>query len=157
MVRRGLGDRGQSSVEAALLLPTVLLLLALLVQPVCLLYTRCVMEGAAAETARLVATAREGLDVRPFVLRRLAAVPEVSVFHVGGQDDWEVETEGPDARGHVTVRLAGHARPLPLFEGICELLGESDEKGLVLRVCVTASSRPGWLEGGYGDWTCLWE
>lgn len=77
-------QRGQASVEAALLLPTILLLLALLMQPACLLYTRCVMEGAAVEVARLAATAREGLDVRPFALRRLAAVPEVSVFHVGG-------------------------------------------------------------------------
>ena len=40
-------QRGQASVESALLLPTILLLLALLMQPACLLYTRCVMEGAA--------------------------------------------------------------------------------------------------------------
>ena len=110
-------------------------------QPACLLYTRCVMEGAAVEVARLAATAREGLDVRPFALRRIAAVPEVSVFHVGGQQDWEV---------------SGHARPLPLLGGICGLLGESDEKGLVLEARVTASTRPDWLEGSYGDWVGMW-
>ena len=135
-------QRGQASVEAALLLPTILLLLALLMQPVCLLYTRCVMEGAAVEVARLAATAREGLDVRPFALRRLAAVPEISVFHVGGQQDWEVSTEGPDERGLVKVLLSG--------------LGESDEKGLVLEARVTASTRPDWLEGSYGDWVGMW-
>lgn len=151
-----MGSRGQASVEAALLLPTILLLLALLMQPACLLYTRSVMEGAASETARLCATAREGLDVRPFAVRRLAAVPEVSVFHVGGQDDWEVKAEGPDERGRVTVRIAGHVRPLPLFGGICELLGESDERGIVLRACVTSSSRPDWLEGSYGSWVGIW-
>lgn len=149
-------QRGQASVEAALLLPTTLLLLALLMQPACLLYTRCVMEGVAVEVARLAATAREGFDVRPFALRRLAAVPEVSVFHVGGQQDWEVSTEGPDERGLVKVLLSGHARPLPLLGGICGLLGESDEKGLVLEARVTASTRPDWLEGSYGDWVGMW-
>ena len=136
-------QRGQASVEAALLLPTTLLLLALLMQPACLLYTRCVMEGAAVEVARLAATAREGFDVRPFALRRLAAVPEVS-------------TEGPDERGLVKVLLSGHARPLPLLGDICGLLGESDEKGLVLEARVTASTRPDWLEGSYGDWVGMW-
>ena len=149
-------QRGQASVEAALLLPTTLLLLALLMQPACLLYTRCVMEGAAVEVARLAATAREGFDVRPFALRRLAAVPEVSVFHVGGQQDWEVSTEGPDERGLVKVLLSGHARSLPLLGGICGLLGESDEKGLVLEARVTASTRPDWLEGSYEDWVGMW-
>ena len=100
--------------------------------------------------------APEGFDVRPFALRRLAAVPEVSVFHVGGQQDWEVSTEGPDERGLVKVLLSGHARPLPLLGGICGLLGESDEKGLVLEARVTASTRPDWLEGSYGDWVGMW-
>ena len=40
---------GQMSVEAALLLPVVLTLLALLVQPVCVLYTRTVMASTAGE------------------------------------------------------------------------------------------------------------
>ena len=38
------------------MLPTFLTLILLALQPVCLLYTRAVMESAAAETARLMTT-----------------------------------------------------------------------------------------------------
>jgi hypothetical protein len=65
-------EEGQSTVEAAVLLPTVFVLLALLVQPVCLLYTRTLMHGAAAETARAVLTARGSADLsacRHYALR----------------------------------------------------------------------------------------
>ena len=46
------------SVEAAVLLPVLLTLVALLAQPVCVLYTRSVMASAAGELVRLVATTR---------------------------------------------------------------------------------------------------
>ena len=49
----GIEDRsGQTSVEAALLVPVVLTLVALLVQPACVLYTRAVMASTAAELTR---------------------------------------------------------------------------------------------------------
>ena len=66
----GIEDRsGQTSVEAALLVPVVLTLVALLVQPACVLYTRAVMASTAAELTRLAATSRgdEG-DVRSYAL-----------------------------------------------------------------------------------------
>ena len=69
------GRSGQASVEAALLVPVVLTLVALLVQPACVLYTRAVMASTAAELTRLAATSRGGEgDVRAYALRRLAAV-----------------------------------------------------------------------------------
>ena len=40
--------RAQATVEAALLIPSFLLLLLLMLQPVCLLYTRAIVESAAA-------------------------------------------------------------------------------------------------------------
>ena len=46
--------------------------------------------------------------------------------------------------------------PFRFLGGICGLLGESDEKGLVLEARVTASTRPDWLEGSYGDWVGMW-
>ena len=42
--------------EAALFLPTIMLLLALLLQPAFLLYTRAVMQQAASEGLRVLAT-----------------------------------------------------------------------------------------------------
>lgn len=74
------------------MLPTFLTLILLALQPVCLLYTRAVMESAAAETARLMTTTTaEDDDLKEFTRRRLAAVPNVSIFHAGGPLSWDIE------------------------------------------------------------------
>lgn len=157
--RWGRALAGQATVEAAVLIPSVMLLMALLVQPICLLYTRTVMHGAAAETARAVVTARGGEDLqecKQYALRRLAAVPEVSVFHVGGAQDWQVEVSQGDSGRTVDVAITGHARPLPLFGQVAAALTDRDVTGLVLRVEVKQRMRPSWLEGSYGDWLKIW-
>ncbi len=93
-------DRAQSTVEAAFLLPTFLTLILLALQPVCLLYTRAVMESAAAETARLMTTTTaEDDDLEEFTRRRLAAVPNVSIFHAGGPLSWDIELGRAGAGG----------------------------------------------------------
>ena len=52
------------------MLPTFLMLILLALQPVCLLYTRAVMESAAAETARLMTTTTaEDDDLKEFTRR----------------------------------------------------------------------------------------
>ena len=56
MGARARDARGQSTVEAAVALPVVFLLVLLLVQPGIVLYDRMVMAGAAAEGCRLLAT-----------------------------------------------------------------------------------------------------
>lgn len=72
--------KGQATVEAALLIPALLISLLLLIQPGILLYTRMVMEGAAAEGCRVLATAssleENTATVEDFVKRRLASVPQ---------------------------------------------------------------------------------
>lgn len=151
------GERGQASVEAALLLPVLMVCLALLVQPMCLLYTRSVMQSAAAEGCRLLATAY-GADgdssCDQYVRRRLAAVPEAGVFHEG---DWQVDLEGDASSEEVRVRIVGHARPLPLIGVVASMLGPTDAQGNVeLKVDVARAARPDWVEGGYGDWTLVW-
>ena len=149
-----LGDEGgQATVEAAMLLPAVMLVLALLVQPACLLYTRSVMSGAATEATRVLATTTDESSVRDYVLRRLAAVPEVSVFHVGGQDDWQITLSSGD---EVEVKIAGHVRPLPLMRQIVSALGESDGDGVLLEVDVKADAHASWVKGGYGEWVKAW-
>ena len=149
-----LGDEGgQATVEAAMLLPAVMLVLALLVQPACLLYTRSVMSGAAAEAVRVLATTTDESSVRDYVLRRLAAVPEVSVFHVDGQDDWQIALSSGD---EVEVKIAGHVRPLPLMRQIVSALGESDGGGVLLEVDVKADAHASWVKGGYGEWVKAW-
>ena len=95
-----------------MLLPSVMLLLALLLQPACLLYTRMVMRSAASECARTLATAASGDEeaCKRFVLRRLKAVPEVSVFHVGGESDWDVSLSYAEGGQTVTSALASDGR-----------------------------------------------
>ena len=68
------------SVETALLLPVALTLVALLVQPACVLYTRAVMAATAGELVRLAVTSRgSDEDLRSFALRRLSAVPDLEM------------------------------------------------------------------------------
>ena len=159
---RALGEPlGQASVEAAVLLPVVTMLLVLLLQPACALYTRSVMQGAAAEGLRVLATrdaSGAGTDeaCRAYVLRRLRAVPEVAAFHTGGPDAWEVTVEGDAASGEARVEVAGRFRPLPLVGGLACALGEPAGDEVVLRVSVGERTRPTWLEGDYGSWVEMW-
>lgn len=151
-----MGQRGQATVEAAVAIPSMMLVFALLLQPVCLSYTRTVMCNAAGECARAAATAYGG-DVaacREFALRRLAAVPEVPMFHVGGRSDWDVRVDRTDA--HVDVSITGHARPLPILGAAAELLAASDARGLVLHVELSQDTRADWVGGDYDAWQSIW-
>ena len=151
----GRAEGGQSSVEAAALLPTLVLLLGLLLQPACLLYTRAVMHGAAAEAARVMVTLDGGEeDCREFVLRRLEAVPEVPLFHVGGRTDWQVSLEQSGTK--VSVAITGHVRPLPLLGVTARALGRSDATGVVVEVSVSEEMRPAWFGGSYESWVQMW-
>lgn len=139
-----------------MLLPVVMLLLVLLLQPACLLYTRMVMCVTAAECARVLATLPQGSEerCRSYALRRLAAVPEVSPFHVGGEPDWQVELSSSE--GEASVSICGHARPLPLLGALSTAFAERDDQGVVLRVSVSERMRPAWLGGDYGSWVGIW-
>lgn len=142
-----------------MLLPTLALVVALLAQPCCLAYTRSIMFVAAGEGARLCATApadeRDGL-VASYVLRRLAAIPNVAAFHVGGEDGWEVSSGLSDDGRHATVTIRGHARLLPLVGAVTAALLPSDGEGAILEVSVSERVRPEWLEGGFDDWVSQW-
>lgn len=147
----------QATVEAAFLLPTFLLLLLLALQPVCLLYTRSVMESAAAETARLMVTAESEDDeaYRAFALRRLRAIPNVSIFHAGGPYAWDFEfTRANTTGGSAGVAIEGAVQPLPVLGAFAPAFGQLNARGDVqIRVEVTYEGRPSWLEGSYESWT----
>lgn len=152
---------GQASVEAALFLPVLMLLLALLLQPAFALYTRCVMEQAASEGLRAVATsgasAASSQDAcAAYVRRRLRAVPDVPAFHVGGEDGWQIECVGSSSMGQASVRVAGRLRPLPLVGLLGTVFGEVKDGEVVLRVEVSENTRPDWLGGDYGGWISIW-
>lgn len=151
--------RAQATIEAALVFPVFLTLLLFALQPVCLLYTRAVMESAAAETARLMVTGEGDVRLyRRFALRRLAAVPDLAIFHAGGPRSWEVECASAyEMGGSVKVAISGHVRPLPVIGAFARALGAQDAHGdVLLEVDVEYEGRPSWLEGSYGDWISVW-
>lgn len=154
-------ERAQATVEAALLLPSFLIVLLLALQPVCLLYTRAVMESAAAETARLMATgSAEGEDAYcSFALRRLAAVPDVAIFHAGGPLAWEIGLEpAADADGTARVEISGAVSPLPVLGAFAGAVGPLNGRGDVeLRVTAAYAAEPSWLEGSYETWIASWD
>lgn len=153
-------DRAQSTVEAAFLLPTFLTLILLALQPVCLLYTRAVMESAAAETARLMTTTtvEDDDDLKEFTRRRLAAVPNVSIFHAGGPLSWDIELGRAGAGGVSSVSVSGEVKPLPVIGAFAQAMGGAAEGGYVeLKVDVSYQSRPEWLEGDYDSWIATWD
>ena len=88
-------NAGQASVEAALLFPVILIIIALLVEPVCILYTKTVMDGACAEGLRVATTSSDTELIESYIKRRLKAVPEIPLFHKGGDEDWNIS--GSDA------------------------------------------------------------
>ncbi len=141
-----------------MLLPAFLTLLLLALQPVCLLYTQAVMESAAAETARVAALAEGDADggaCRAFALRRLAAVPDLGIFHAGGPLSWEVEIEAGERE--VSVRVAGAAEPLPVLGAFAAAFAAHDAQGNVaLEARASYAYRPAWVEGGYDDWVAQW-
>lgn len=144
-----------------MLLPALMLLIAMLAQPACLLYTRCVMQASAAEGCRLLATMDEGTSgsaaARSYMLRRLAAVPDVAIFHEGGDAGWDIELSGDGSAGEASVRISTSVRPLPLMGVLPALLGKGDGAGGVrIEVAASRATRPLWLEGGYDEWASSW-
>ncbi len=154
----GASERGQATVEAAVLLPSVMLLLALLLQPACLLYTRMVMESAAAECVRTLATASQSdaESCKRLIQRRLQAIPEASMFHCGGSGDWKIDLGYAEGSSEVSVAIAGHLRPLPLLGITARMLGKSEGSLVRIEVKVTERVRPAWLGGSYGSWQEIW-
>ncbi|MDO4501798.1 MAG: TadE/TadG family type IV pilus assembly protein [Coriobacteriia bacterium] len=147
-----LRDRGgQSTVEAAMLIPFLFGGMLLLIQPGILLYDRLVMEGAAAEGCRALATASAGESgqVRDFVLRRLGSVPPQDNFHVhGGSCSWQVELTGGRSSDRVAVDVTTKVRPLPLLDFGLGLMGALDGSGcLTVHVRSEQATQPSWAFG----------
>lgn len=147
--------RGQTTVEAAVALPVVFVLVLLLVQPAILLYDRMVMEHAANEACRLLATADADAEQlsEDFVRRRLGAIPPVDCFHVHGSAcSWRITCSGDGSSEKTSVTIATEVRPLPLLDSAGVLLGLVNERGnMEVEVTATRTARPQWavasLEG----------
>ena len=162
------GERGQGTVEAAVALPVLFLLMLLLLQPGIILYDRIVMGGAAAEACRLLATKTDAAgsmqaSCEAFVRHRLSAIPQHDCFHVhGGRCSFSIRLTGDESSQDVTVQIRNELRPLPLFDAGAKLLGMTNSSGnLELEESVTMPTQPAWaasVEGGLSPstWVGAW-
>lgn len=144
-------ESGQATVEAAFLLPVLFVWLLLLMQPGILLYDRLVMQAAASEGCRLLATKTAAAgdmaeSCEAFVRHRLGAIPPVSCFHVHeGACSWDIRFEGDERSDVVRVTIANEARPLPLLDAGGALLGIVNGNGnLEVRVTAEQPTQPSW-------------
>lgn len=155
---RFFSEKGQASIEAAVLLPALFALFALLLQPAILLYNNCIMNAAAAEGCRLLATnTASDASVRAYVERRLKAIPNLSIFHRG--NDWEI-TWDAGANG-ANLQIVNHAEPLPLFGLTASFTKSMDPHGKIeQRVEASCSPVPEWVAAqGYepATWISEWQ
>ena len=162
------GCAGQATVEAAFVIPVLFVALLLLLQPGIILYDRIVMNAAASEACRLLATKTDaagtmGESCEAFVKHRLGAVPPVSCFHVHeGGCSWVVRFKGGEESDVVSVTIENEARPLPFLDKGAALLGIVNERGnLVVRTTCSQPVQPSWAsnsEAGRSpaDWIGAW-
>jgi hypothetical protein len=164
----GASTDGQATVEAAVLIPVLFLLILMLTQPVILLYNHIVMGNAAAEGCRLLATGtRQGMysqdKYEGYVKRRLASIPPLEIFHVrGGVKGWNIALVGDENSKEVTVRITNKLKPLPLLDWGFAIFDKRDENGYITQeVEVTMPTQPAWVwesgSGGPAEWTRQWQ
>ena len=161
-------EKGQATVEAAVSIPIVFVLMLLLIQPGIVLYDRIVMGNAAAEACRLLATRGDAFGsmdgaCEAFVRHRLAAVPPHDCFHVhDGGCTWDIALAGDETSESVSVSIGNELRPLPLFDAASTLLGMTNASGnLEIRETVTMQTQPDWVSSSEiglapSEWAGAW-
>lgn len=147
---RKLSIEAQATVEGAFLIPVILLMLMLLIQPGILLYDRMVMQAAASEGCRLVATkpSSDSTDAyKGYVIRRLGSVPQQENFHVHeGNCTWVVTFEGDELSSQVSVSIENQVKPLPFFDFGAQVLGLLNGSGnFTQKVSVSLTSKSPWV------------
>jgi hypothetical protein len=166
--RRLRDGRGQASVEAAVFIPLVFLLILMLAQPAILLYNQMVMSNAAAEGCRLLATRTHQGVFTPskyegYVKRRLASIPPMDIFHAHtGAKTWDITLLGDENSREVTVRVTNKLKPLPLLDWGFAALGKRDAQGYITQTAeVTMPTQPAWVwdnsQGAPADWVQQWQ
>lgn len=136
-------NSGQGTIEAAFLLPIILMLILLLIQPAIILYDYCVMKSAAAEACRTLATSSSTDEVEEFVRRRLAAIPQAEVFHRhDGGCSYSIELNGTGL-SETSVVIKNYLQPLPLVDLGAKLLNGGGDIEIVAKSA--QANQPGWV------------
>ena len=145
-------EQAQSTVEAAYLIPILLLVLLILIQPSIILYDRMVMQAAASEGCRMLCT-KTNINgdttqaCEAYILRRLGSIPPVDIFHVhDGGCSWNIEMSGDETAEEVLVSLSNKITLLPLIGTAGDLSGITDANGFfTIETSVSMPTQPEWL------------
>lgn len=155
-------DRGQATVEAAVLVPVALLLLMIMLQPGIVLYDRMVMTSAANLGLRLLSTRPDSYGAKGYeelIAKQLDPIPKIPIFHEGGSS-WEISVVGNESSGEVSVTIRNELQPLPLISfgaGVMGLLNASGN--MEIEVAASSDTQPGWVwNSGEGPqtWVGKW-
>lgn len=142
---------GQASVEACLLIPLIMSLIGLLLQPICFLYTRCAMKQAAAEAVRIACTNKSSAEIKAFVERRLEVVPDISIFK---NSDFKIDVCAGEDIAHVEISV--FIKPVPVVGIVGDLFMDKDDRGFLVEADCIGSIKPEGLEGDYDLWYEMW-
>lgn len=148
-IGRKLRDRtGQATVEAAFMIPVLLTVVLLLIQPAIVCYDLIVMKSACAEACRLASEpgSNDSAYIQDFVKRKLSAVPQAEIFHMhDGGCSWEVSIDGLGSKT-ATVTVKNKLKVLPLIDVGLHAFGALGDKGeLEIQASSTQTSQPGWV------------
>lgn len=137
----------QATVEAAMMIPVIFLLILILVQPGIVFYDLVIMKSATAETCRVLATANDvekNSLCEQFIRRRLGAIPQQDNFHVHSSGcSYEFNFEGSASSREVTVSAVNKIKVLPLINFFMEGLGMLDsDKCYSIKVSCTRQTQP---------------
>lgn len=148
-------ENGQATVEAAVMIPVIFLILLLMIEPGILLYDWIVMNHAAASTCRVLSTSTDDMNmVENFARRRLEAIPQQDNFHVhDGTCSYEISFEGKD-----TVNIKNEVKPLPIIGFLSGVLGIlNGNNNFELNVKSTQHLKPSWVKNSdMANWVGSW-
>lgn len=144
-----LGDKtGQATVEAAFMIPVLLTVVLLLIQPAIVCYDLVVMKSACAEACRLASEPGSNDEgyIQDFVKRKLSAVPQAEIFHMhDGGCSWDVKVDGIGSKT-ATVTVKNKLKVLPLIDVGLHAFGALGSNGeLEIQSSSTQTSQPGWV------------
>lgn len=143
--------RGQATVEAAFLIPVMMCLLLLMIEPGIVLYDRIVMNSAVSEGARLLSTQKDGNSelVEDYIKRRLGAIPSVDIFHLHETEcSYEISCNGNSHMEFVTVSLKNKIKALPLLDiGLRAFGGVSVDGYFEISTSCSLSTQNDWAYG----------
>lgn len=151
-------DKGQATVEAAIMIPIIFLILLLLIEPSILLYDFCIMNSSASETCRILSTCNE-LDkvnvCETYAKKRLSAIPQQDNFHLHSSGcSYEITLIGNENSEECEVKIKNEIVPLPLIGFLSDIVGIlNNNKNFELIASANYKSRPSWVKNNLKDLT----